>query len=185
MNKLTFLPVIIFLVSCKEISFHNPQPEGKKALASVPLTLQGKYLTMTETGQVSKDTVIITSNGYRFGYFDIADRSAENDEYERGVLGDSLILKYHKGFYFLNINEKPEWLLRVLKQEKNGDLIYMGMEDKRLEFKDYLKKLSHEIKLDSIRLKDETLYQIDPTPNQLIHLINKGFFSETRLKKIH
>ena len=40
-------------------------------------------------------------------------------------LGDSLVLKKYKGYYFFNDNENPEWLLRVVKREPNGDLSYM------------------------------------------------------------
>jgi hypothetical protein len=75
-------------------------------------------------------------------------------------------------------------MLRVLKQEKNGDLIFMAPEQEGVDFKDYLKKLSTEIRIDSFEVKDETLYQIDPTANELVKLIEKGFFSRAVLKKV-
>lgn len=176
--------VLLTLFGCKEVSFEHPQPEGKSPLTAVPKALQGKYLTLTEEGQLSKDTVIITSHGYKFGYFDPVERNAKNEQYEEGVLSDTLILKSYKGYYFLNLNEKPEWLLRVLKQERNGDLIYMALEDKNMDFNDFLQKLSLEIRIDSATTESETLYQIDPTPNKLIELINKGYFSKTKLIRI-
>jgi hypothetical protein len=181
-----FLLLIIStaLISCKEVTFKQPQPKDKKAMTAVPKNLQGKYLVMTEDGTPSKDTIVITSRGYRFGYFDPAERSVKNDEYEEGVLSDSMVLKNYKGYYFLSLNEDPEWLLRVFRQEKNGDLQYMTMEDKKMEFTDYLEKLSAEIRIDSMTTEKETLYQIDPDANQLVDLIKKGFFSETRLIKV-
>jgi hypothetical protein len=178
------LVAIFVFFGCKEVSFKEPQPKGKKALATVPKDLRGKYLTLTEEGKLSKDTVIITASGYRFGYFDPAERSGKNDNYEEGTLGDSLILKSFKGYYFLNVNENPEWLLRVIRQEKNGDLVYMSLEEKNLDFNLYLEKLSREVRIDSMTTPQETLYQIDPTANQLIDLINMGFFSKTSLVKI-
>jgi hypothetical protein len=185
MTKVSITLAFLLLVACKEISFQNPQPEGKKALTSVPRNLQGKYLTITDQGELSKDTVIITADGYRFGYFDPAERAAKrHDEYEEGVLGDSLVLKSYKGYYFFNLNQKPEWLLRVLKQDKNGDLWYMAMEEKNVDFNDYLQKLSLEIRIDSLTTEKETLYQIKPTPNELIALINKGYFTKSRLIKV-
>ncbi|HEY0742814.1 MAG TPA: hypothetical protein VGD40_15195 [Chryseosolibacter sp.] len=182
----TLLPLIglILLISCKEVTFKEPQPKDKKPLPSVPKNLQGKYLVMTEEGTPSKDTVVITSRGYRFGYFDPEERAVKNDEYEEGVLGDSMVLKSFKGYFFLSLNEDPEWILRVLKQEKNGDVLYMTLEDKTMEFNDYLEKLSAEIRIDSMTTEKETLYQIDPDPNQLVDLIKKGYFSEARLIKV-
>jgi hypothetical protein len=184
MRLFLLLIVSILLLGCKEVSFKDPQPNGKKSLASIPRNLQGKYLVLTEEGTPSKDTVVITAKGYRFGYFDPEERAAKNDEYEEGVLSDSMILKSYKGYYFLNLNEDPEWILRVLKEEKNGDLLYMTLEDKKMEFNDYLDKLSGEIRIDSMTTEQETLYQIDPDPNQLVDLIKKKFFSETRLIRV-
>ncbi|MBT1701547.1 hypothetical protein KK083_31935 [Fulvivirgaceae bacterium PWU4] len=186
MSRISVSVVLFLLVvfACKEVSFENPQPEGRKALTSVPRALQGKYLTLTDEGTPSKDTVVITEHGYRFGYFDVAERSGKNDRYEEGVLSDTLVLKSYKGYYFLNLNEKPEWLLRVLRQEKNGDLIYMSLQEKNTDFNDFLKKLSAEIRVDSIQKENETLYQIDPTPAMLMKLIHKGYFAESRLIRI-
>lgn len=184
MSRILFATVLVVLYGCKEVTFKEPQPKGKKPLTSVPKNVQGKYLTLTDEGDLSKDTVVITSRGYRFGYFDAAERSAKNKNYEEGVLGDSLVLKTFKGYYFLNLNEDPEWLLRVLKQEKNGDLIYMALEEKNADFNAYLEKLSREVRIDSVTTAKETLYQIDPTPTELVDLIDKGFFSRTKLVKI-
>lgn len=186
MNRNILIAVFLFLIvlSCKEVTFENPQPKGRKALSSVPRSLQGKYLTLTEEGELSKDTIVITDRGYYFGYYDLADRAKKNERYEEGVLSDTMILKSYRGYYFLNFNEKPEWLLRVLKREKNGDLVYMTLEEKETGFTDFLNKLSIEVRIDSTQLEDETLYQIDPTPHKLIELIDKGFFTETKLIKI-
>jgi hypothetical protein len=184
MNRVTTLVLFLLIAACKEISFEQPQPEGRKSLTSIPRSLQGKYLAITDTGEPSKDTVVITAHGYRFGYFDPAEQAGRNDEYEKRELDDSTVLKAYKGYYFLNLNEKPEWILRVIRQEKNGDLTYMALEQKNMDFNDYLKKLSVEIKIDSTITDQETLYQIRPSPSQLVDLIHKGYFSSSRLVKI-
>ncbi|HEY0652330.1 MAG TPA: hypothetical protein VGD65_04340 [Chryseosolibacter sp.] len=184
MRQPAILLISIALLGCKEVSFKEPQPKGKKELTSVPKNIQGSYLVLTDEGIPSKDTIVISARGYRFGYFDPEERAAKNDEYEEGVLSDSMILKSYKGYYFLSLKENPEWIVRVLKEEKNGDLIYMALEDKKIEFNEYLEKLSGEIRIDSMTTESETLYQIDPDPNQLVDLIKKKFFSETRLIKV-
>lgn len=184
MNKAALLLIFLCLEACKEISFREPQPTGRRAFHSVPKKLQGKYLTFLENGELSKDTVVILPHGYRFGYFDEIPLPDHHDPYEEGSLSDTLVLKFYKGYYFLNRYENPEWLLRVIKPEKNGDLIYMAMEQDDVNFKDYVKKLSAEIRIDSIVMEKKTLYHINPTPSQLIALIEKGYFSKTILKKI-
>ena len=179
-----FLLIAVLIFSCKEITFREPQPNGRRTLLSVPEKLRGKYLTFQDNGQVSKDTVVITANGYRFGYFDQISSSAHEPDYHSGVLSDSLVLKYYRGYYFLNLYEDPEWLLRVIKQQKNGDLLYMAMEQKHVDFNDYVSKLSTEIAIDSMKWKNEMLYYIEPSPSKLVELIEKGYFSQAILKKV-
>ena len=169
-----YLPFVLLfaLLSCKEITYTEPQPKGKKMLAEIPNSLQGKYLLIDDNG-IDKDTLYISKHGYHI----------RGESADAGDLGDSLVLKKYKGYYFLNINQRPEWALRVIKQEKNGDIIVMAMDDKN--FNSFLKKLGKEIRIDSTQEKDERLYQIDPTPKQLVGLIKKKYFSqETRIKKI-
>ena len=178
-----FLAAVLLMYSCKEVTFREPQPRGRRALTSIPEKLQGKYLTFQENGELSSDTVIVTRRGYRFGYFNKVVDSGRED-YDAGVLSDSLVLKSYRGYYFLNFYEDPEWLLRVVKQEKNGDLLYMVMEEEGVDFNDYVRKLSSEIAIDSVSGDDETLYYIDPSPSTLVELIGKGYFSKARLKKI-
>jgi hypothetical protein len=170
------LPVVIslfFFFGCKEISFKEPQPRGKKALQEIPAKLRGSYLLSAEN-EPSKDTLVVSKNGYLI----VSDR-------KQNLLGDSLVLKHFKGYYFININEKPEWLLRIIRLEKNGDLTYMSMDVEENSFNDLLRRLSKDVKIDSIQTGSETLYQIDPSPKELLKLIEKGYFRKTmRMQKI-
>lgn len=181
--SLILLTALMFC-SCKEVAFREPQPKGRRALSYIPEKLQGKYLTFQENGELSQDTVIIFKNGYRFGYFDPLPERELKQDYDQGILSDSLVLKTYRGYYFLNLYEKPEWVLRVIKQDRNGDLVYMAMEQEDVDFKDYVSKLSTEIAIDSMQVENETLYYIDPSPPKLVDLIEKGYFTRTPLKKV-
>jgi hypothetical protein len=172
----TLSAVIVFLAffGCKEISFKEPQPRGKKSLSEVPEGLQGVYL-LSDGNETAKDTLIVSEKGYLI----VSDQKQK-------LLGDSLVLKQFKGYYFININENPEWLLRVIKREDNGDLTYMSMDVEEDSFNDLLRRLSKEVLIDSIQMEGEKLYQIDPKPSQLLKLIKKGFFKKTlRMQKIN
>ncbi len=61
----------------------------------------------------------------------------------------------------------------------------MTTEEEGTSFKDFLIKVSKEIRVDSIEINGEKLYQIDPTPKQLTSLVEKGYFKKTlRMKKL-
>jgi hypothetical protein len=174
MRKLFPAILILSLIACKEISFKEPQPKGKKSLSQIPRELLGSYLVVEEKGTDSKDTLVVTTKGY----YVPGDSSNED-------LGDSLVLKKYKGYYFFNDNENPEWLLRVVKRESNGDLSYMLMEQADKSFDEFLIALNKEIKIDSVEVNNQKLYQIDPSPKKLISLIEKGYFKKTiTLKKV-
>lgn len=164
---------LLCLVSCQEISFQQPQPTGVSALTNIPAKLRGKYL-LIDPNSPSTDTLFVESGGYRVGH----------NPKEKNMLGDSIVLKSYRGYYFLNINGNPEWFLRVIKRERNGDLLFMSLEEEQNKFGNFVKKLSRTIRVDSVQLKDEKLYQIHPTPKQLVGLIDNGFFRKITLKKI-
>jgi hypothetical protein len=163
-----FLAIIIAamaVVACKEISFRDPQPKGFRSLPQVPTKMQGNYLFKDKDGLV--DTVVITANSF------YAKSEPNKDRY---TLSDTLIMKTYKGYYFFSKRSGTVWYLRLVKQQKNGDLAYLAMNDEH--FNEFLVKLSREIKIDSADLGDGMVYQIDPTPKQLIGLIEKGYFIE-------
>jgi hypothetical protein len=168
MRTLVFASIFIAVISCKEITFKEPQPRGKKILKEIPEALVGSYLLKSEK-EGETDTLFVNSKGYLIA-----------SDKKGGELGDSLVLKRFKGYYFISINENPEWLLRVIKQESNGDLVYMTMEEEDgVSFKEFVTKVSKEIKVDSIEINGEKLYQMDPSPKQLVRLIEMGYFRKT------
>jgi hypothetical protein len=176
MNKLPLIFVLLALLTstaCKEISFKEPQPRDKKILKTVPAELQGKYFIKDENGTAT-DTLTINEWGYTVGH----------NANESALLSDSLVLKYHKGYYFINMDAHPEWILRVIRRDTNGDLLVMSMEDKERNFYSFLKQLSAETKIDSSEVNGEKLYQIDPSPAKLISLVKHGYFKETKFRKI-
>jgi hypothetical protein len=172
MHKISVLLLIAVFISCKEISYKEPQPRGIRALSEIPRDLTGEYYILDDDGNA--DTLVVTRSGYLI----------RSDSTE-GSLGDSLVLKKYKGYYFFNDNENPEWLLRIIKKEPNGDLSYMYMDTGEKSFQELLIDLNKEIKIDSSEMNGEKLYQIDPSPRELLSIIRKGFFKKTlTLKKI-
>lgn len=166
----TFILLLVFLTAfaCKEISYPEPQPKGKKVLEKIPARLHGRYVLPQENNATTSDTVIVNSDGY----------IVTGNSPEKAFLSDSLVLKHYKGYYFLNVHEKPEWVLRVLKPEKNGDLACLSMETEEKTFNAFLSSLSRVITVDSSEVNGKKIYQIDPTPKQLMKLVKEGHFNK-------
>jgi hypothetical protein len=174
MKNSVILVILLFLAGCNEISFKEPQPRGKKTVKQIPKNMWGSYIPTDEKG-TPEDTLFITSTGYRVGH-------KPEDNF---VLSDSLVLKYYKGYYFINVQDDTEWFLRILKREKNGDLLFIHLGNGDEPFSSYLNSLSSEIKIDSFEVGEKKLYQIDPTPQQLISIISKtGLVKQTMIKKV-
>ncbi len=167
----------LLLYSCKEVSFPEPQPAGVPALSEIPKTLQGRYLAVDEKGN-DTDTLIIEPWGYHFK------DSKENDWLGRGVISDSLVLKFYQDYYFVNFRSGNQWVLRVVKQKSSGSIdflsINIGDDAKR---KEILRKLGKRFPVKEIKKKDDTFYQIAPTKEQLIQMIKDGFFLGNELSK--
>ena len=184
MKNVVIISFLFLAIGCKEIAFREPQPKDRKNLNSVPRALKGKYLAQKEDGELAKDTIIIHSRGYHFGYYNADERLKNQNDFEEGLLSDSLVLRAYKNYYFVNFLNRPEWILRVLQPQKNGDIIYMAPEQEGVDFKDYVARLSSEIAIDSSDVDGKRIYLIDPNPRQLVDLVEKGYFSRTVLKKV-
>lgn len=168
----------LMFASCKEVSFREPQPTGVQPLKEVPQALLGQYTPTNLEPNEKTDTLVIESWGYHFKDSD------DKDWLGRGVVSDSLVVKFYQDYYFLNFRSGDQWVLRLLKQKPNGDLEFLTINiDDSDEGKERLKKLSKKFKLTEIKRKDETFYQIKPTPAQLMALIKEGFFTAQTLER--
>ena len=168
----------VMLYSCKEVSFREPQPAGVPALKEVPKALQGSYVGIDEGGK-DTDTVIVETWGYR-----MKDQK-DNDWLGRGVISDSLVIKYFENYTFVNFRSGDQWVLRVIKQKPSGDIQFLSIsvsDDKKR--KTVLKKLSRKFPVKEIEQKGDYFYQINPTKEQLMQLIKEGFFTGTELSKV-
>jgi len=168
----------LLLYSCKEVSFREPQPAGVAALKEVPVVLQGQFKGIDDKGE-DTDTLVIESWGYHF-------RDAkEKDWLGKGVISDSLVLKVYKNYYFVNFRTGDQWILRLIHQKSDGSIEFMSIPvEDDAKRKDILKKLSKKLTVKEIQRKDDTFYQINPTRDQLMQLINEGFFVGNELRKI-
>lgn len=170
---------VLLLVSCKEVSFKEPQPEGIKSLAEIPSALRGQYLSIDEgTGEAS-DTLIIESWGYHF-----KDKE-DKDWLGRGQISDSLVIKFYNNYYFVNFKSGDQWVLRLVKQKSNGGIEFLSIDiQDETKRKNILKTISKKMEIKEIHKDDDTFYQIEPTRAQLMQLIKEGLFTGATLNKI-
>ena len=168
----------LLLYSCKEVSFREPQPAGVPALTEVPKSLRGSFVGLDDQGK-DTDTLIIEAWGYHFK------DAKDNDWLGRGVISDSLVIKFYENYCFVNFRSGDQWVLRVIRQKSSGDIAFLSLnvsdDSKR---KVILKKLSKKFPVKEIERKDDTFYQIAPTKEQLIQLIREGYFTGNDLSKV-
>jgi hypothetical protein len=169
----------LLFYSCREVSFKIAQPAGVSALNEVPATLQGRYHTIDPSGSDKRDTLIIESWGYHF-----KDRH-EKDWLGRGVISDSLVVKFYQDYYFINFRSGDQWVLRLIKQKPSGDIEFLSIDlSVESDRKEILKKISKKISMIEIKRDDDTFYQINPTPAQLMTLVKEGYFTGIPMKKV-
>ena len=169
----------LLLFSCKEVTFKEPQPAGVPVTKEVPAGLRGTYQTFEQASGDFSDTLIIEPWGYHMKDKD------DKDWLNRGTLSDSLVLKFYENYYFVNFKSGDQWVLRLVKQEPNGSLNFLAIDlQDDAKRKSMLKKISKDLKIKEFQHKDDTFYQITPTPAQLMKLIRDGLFTGTKLNKI-
>jgi hypothetical protein len=177
------LLIIVFscllLIACKEVTFQEPQPAGIAPLKEVPPAIIGNYATRDKiTGEIG-DTLIIESWGYHF-----KDKE-DKDWLGKGKLSDSLVVKFYENYYFVNFKEGDQWVLRLVTERTPGVLDFLAIDvQDDAKRKETLRKISRKVPIKQIDRKDDTFYQIDPTPSQLMALIKDGFFTGIELRKI-
>lgn len=179
--RILFLAFIwaLLLYSCKEVTFKEPQPAGIQALKEVPRNLQGTYQTFEQTSGDFSDTLVIESWGYH-----MKDKN-DKDWLNRGALSDTLVVKFYENYYFINFKSGDQWVLRLMKQEPNGSLNFLSIDiQDDTKRKTMLKKISKKLKVKEFQRKDDTFYQINPTPAQLMMLIKEGYFTGQKINKI-
>lgn len=171
--------LLLCAAACTEISFKEPQPQGVRELSKVPSKLHGAYEIRENENRTGMMEVF--ENGYRILKDD------PNNEPEEYNLSDSLVLKYYKGYYFVNIRDESVWILRVIQREKGGNLIMMELppvSESAERRKQQLDNLNKIVPVITTEIDGSVKYIIDPTPKQLMELIRKGYFSgQTRLLK--
>lgn len=168
----------VLLASCKEVSFREPQPAGVPPLKEVPATLRGHYVGVDNRGN-DTDTLIIESWGYHFR------DTQDKDWLGKGVLSDSLVIKFYKDHYFVNFRTGDQWVLRVIRQKPGGAIDFLSIPvNDDAQRKEILKKLSKKFTVKEIQRKDDTFYQINPTRDQLMELLREGFFTGNQLVRI-
>lgn len=169
---------ILLLASCKEVSFREPQPAGVTALKEVPAALRGNYVGVDNRGN-DTDTLIIESWGYHFR------DTRDKDWLGKGVLSDSLVVKFYQGHYFINFRTGDQWVLRVIRQKPGGGIDFLAIPvSDDAQRKEILKKLSRKFTVKEVQRKDDTFYQINPTREQLMELLREGFFTGNELVRV-
>jgi len=188
MRKLLFIVVLVFsMISCQQITFDRPQPEGARNLTAIPNKLVGNYISQDGSSKMTIDPAGIYCT-YEYEVVCHKD-SAINKEFSNPPIranGDSLyylvnytdtifwmsnenILKKDKGYYFLNSkNCENSWSVKKMKLKK-GILTIASISTK--EELDLLEKIN-ESPIDS------TTYNVSFTRKQFKKFVDNDSFTK-------
>lgn len=159
-----FFSLIVFISSCVEVKFEQPQPAGIKAEKIFPVDLQGTYI------DENNDTLIINDVTYRFG-------NGKTIFGGGGELSENLILKKYKKYYFLSEKNDSLWNIIVVKLKNKNDLKVFIIDGENKEKIEELKKITNVKE----RYKSEgeiDYYIINPDKKELKKMLRKKIFTE-------
>lgn len=170
---------VFMLYSCKEVTYREPQPAGIASLKEVPAALCGTYQTYDQATGDFADTLIIESWGYH-----LKDKN-DKDWLGKGVISDTMVVKFYQNYYFVNFKEGDQWIVRLVRQTQPGTLEFLSIDlQDEAKAKEVLAKLSKKIKIKEVKRDDSKFYQINPTTAQLMQLIKDGYFTGTKFTKM-
>ncbi len=160
------------LLSCKEVSFLKTQPAGVAALNQLPQSICGEYLIRDKaTGEIG-DTIIIEPWGYR------TKDANGNNWLGVGRISDTLVVKQYQDYFFINFKEGDQWILRLLKVKNPNRLELLSINlQNDVEREAMLERLGKKLKVKTIKDNDYVFYQINPTPAQLMSLVDENYFT--------
>jgi hypothetical protein len=179
--RITFLIFCwsLLIYSCTEVTYQEPQPVGVASLKEIPPTLQGMYQPYKKSTGETGDTLIIEEKGYRFKDKD------EKDWLGRGMMSDSLVVKFYKNYYFVNFKYQDQWILRLVKEKSPGVLEFLSIDlDDEKTQKEIIKKLSSKFSVKQTKIGEDVFYKINPTSSQIMKLIQEGYFTGVELRKM-
>lgn len=173
-NLVLFGTVFLFLASCTNVFFVNPQPEYIDALTEIPEKYHGIY--EFEESTINKDSYLVTDSSV--GEF---------------VLGDSLIIKKRGNYFFLNFFEENAYAVYVVRithalNYENIEMLFPNITDENA----YLFNILNIEEIKAYDDKDQYMYKSRPdylidkvSVNQMNVLLHQPISDDiVRLKRI-
>ncbi len=111
----------------------------------------------------------------------------DKDWLGRGTLSDTLVVKLHENYYFINFKSGGQWVLRLVKQDPDGSIRFLAIDiQDDVKRKDMLKKISKKLKINEFKHKDDTyLPDQPPYSSNNLDLDSEGvFLPDRKLTKI-
>ena len=173
MNNLTFLKavfglsLILFVGSCTTVYFDRPQPKDGEVLDEFPDEILNVWYLNEELGKLS---IEIKLNSLNITEYEKDSLTHEMLVTKKTILplGDSIILKKSKSFYFLNLKENED-KFQVLGLVLNKDNEVDVYTPQNMPFW----KNSRRLKLDSVIVKEDGFMSVR-TRTQQSFILNEG-----------
>lgn len=164
---LVFLLVGLLMMSCSEVKFESPQPQGVASLPTFPSYLRGAYVD-----EDNRDTLYVEENRFEYGQH-------EDKIHAEGELNDNNVFIATDSLYFLNYRDSlTTWSLMLIDPRELPKLtlsMFLTEDEKNVS---EMKKI-----LEMTETFDETGepngYRTNPTQAQFQELLQKRLYSQT------
>ena len=165
---LAIIGILLFITSCDQVIFPEPQPKKVRALAQIPQVLQGTYIDHNgDSLFVYPDHFIYTDDGLF--------------NQRKVYLSDSSVLKFYDEHYFYNmvldLDSGRFWLTYILslKDDDAGfDLLAMNPDDIVKLAK--LQEITSKVK--DVEEGDSEYYLFDPKRRHYKKIISDSIFTK-------
>jgi len=156
LQNLIILSSFIIFCSCSNVLYHQAMPEDGKTLSSFPKELIGQFADQ------EGDTLFIYPNSYKYG-------EINKSTLFEGQLGDDLILKKSKGYYFLNFKNAEGYWEMIAAQLIGKELQLLCIDT---ENEEQIKIINSHLKGNKAKsLKKEGKFVINPSDKELFELL--------------
>ena len=155
--------VVVTSTACVDLGFKTPQPAGASNIYSFPEELQGTFVHKEDTIIVTPSTLISGNDSTKIAF------------------SDSVILREHNGWYFLNLTEVDKDYWTVVCAKRSGNKLVVKIPEIKKEDKSRIEK-HWQVTEKYSQLNNLDAYVIDPAVADWKRLLRSRFFNATRMK---
>lgn len=165
MRTFLLFAILITQLSCVDLAFKEPQPEGVQDISEFPQELIGTFANNQDTIIVSKYMIVSGNDSTRVSF------------------SDTVRLRSYGGWHFLSLTEREQDYWTVVCAKRTGNKLIIKIPEMDKEDRAKLEKRWAVTDVYN-ELNNLDAYLIDPKKEEWNKLLRSKLFTSTKLRKI-